>query len=220
MDVAGVDRACVMTYTEAPQFNPRALVDIAEAVARYPDRLIGFARLHPWYPESLSLLDRAVRELGMKGLKLHPVGTLAHPASEQTLLLMRRAGELRVPVLFHCGDEPMTTPRAIAPGCRGVPRHDRDPGPHGRLLPRGRGDRGRGGAAQRRAGDVRDALSAQDRGGGRAGWARRGSCSRATGPAAVRAWRSRRCARRVSRRPTMELVMAGNILALLDGVAA
>ena len=113
MDVAGVDRACVMTYTEAPQFNPRALVDIAEAVARYPDRLVGFARLHPWYPESLSLLDRAVREMGMKGLKLHPVGTLSHPASEQTLLLMRRAGELRVPVLFHCGDEPMATPRAI-----------------------------------------------------------------------------------------------------------
>ena len=113
MDMAGVERACVMTYTEAPQFNPHALDDIAEAVARYPARLVGFARLHPWYTESMSLLDRAVLELGMKGLKLHPVGTLSHPASEQTLALMRRAGELRVPVLFHCGDEPMATPRAI-----------------------------------------------------------------------------------------------------------
>lgn len=113
MDVAGVDRACVMTYTEAPQFNPRALEDIAEAVARFPGRLIGFARLHPWYAESVSLLDRAVMGLGMKGLKLHPVGTLSHPASEQTLVLMRRAGVLGVPVLFHCGDEPMATPRAI-----------------------------------------------------------------------------------------------------------
>lgn len=114
MDVAGVERACVMSYTEAPQFNPRALDDVAEAVARYPDRLIGFARLHPWYPEALSLLDHAVRDLGMRGLKLHPVGTLAHPAGAQTVSLMRRAGELHVPVLFHCGDEPMTTPRAIA----------------------------------------------------------------------------------------------------------
>jgi hypothetical protein len=114
MDVAGVDRACVMSYTEAPQFNPTALEMIAEAVSRFPDRLIGFARLHPWYPEALPMLDRAVRVLGMKGLKLHPVGTLAHPAGEQTLALLRRAGELRVPVLFHCGDEPMTTPYAIA----------------------------------------------------------------------------------------------------------
>ena len=121
MDVAGVDRACVMTYTEAPQFNPRALDDIADAVARYPDRLIGFARLHPWYPELVSLLDRAVRELGFKGLKLHPVGTLSHPASDQTLTLMRRAGELRVPVLFHCGDEPMATPRAIGVAAAACP---------------------------------------------------------------------------------------------------
>lgn len=121
MDVAGVDRACVMTYTEAPQFNPRALEDIAEAVARYPDRLIGFARLHPWYPEAVDLLERSVRELGMKGLKLHPVGTLSHPASEQTVRLLRRAGELGVPVLFHCGDEPMATPRAIALGAAKAP---------------------------------------------------------------------------------------------------
>lgn len=113
MDAAGVDRACVMTYTEAPQFNPRALEYIADAVRRFPDRLIGVARLHPWYPEALSLLDFAVLELGMKCLKLHPVGTLTHPADEPTLTLLRRAGELQVPVLFHCGDEPMSTPLAI-----------------------------------------------------------------------------------------------------------
>jgi len=121
MDAAGVDRACVMTYTEAPQYNPRALEDIAGAVTRYPDRLIGFARLHPWYDESVSMLERAVRDLGMKGVKLHPVGTLSHPASPQTVALLRRAGELGVPALFHSGDEPMATPRAIALGAAKCP---------------------------------------------------------------------------------------------------
>lgn len=123
MDAAGVDRACVMTYTEAPQFNPNALEYIADAVARFPDRLIGFARLHPRYAEAPALLDHAVRDLGMRGVKLHPVGTLAHPAGDETLALLRRAGELSVPVLFHCGDEAMTTPMAIglaAAACPGT----------------------------------------------------------------------------------------------------
>lgn len=114
LDRAGIDQAVVMTYTETPGLNPRALDYIAEAVSAYPDRLFGFARLHPWYEqEAAALLRRAVTELGMKGLKLHPVGTLSHPADDASVRLMNVAAELGVPVLFHCGDEPMTTPLSI-----------------------------------------------------------------------------------------------------------
>ena len=114
IDRAGISQAVIMTYTEMPEVNPRALDYLAEAVAAFPDRLVGFARLHPWYDEAPDLLRRAVVELGMKGLKLHPVGTLAHPADDGSLRLIRTAAELQAPVLFHCGDEPMTTPLAIA----------------------------------------------------------------------------------------------------------
>lgn len=115
LDRAGIERAVVMTYTETPGLNPTAVEYIAAAVAAFPDRLIGFARLHPWYEEAAAtLLRRAVTELGMRGLKLHPVGTLAHPADDASVRLMDLAAELGVPVLFHCGDEPMTTPLAIA----------------------------------------------------------------------------------------------------------
>ncbi len=122
LDEAGIAQAVVMTYTELPGFNPNALEYIAEAVAKYPDRLIGYARLHPWHEaEAARLLLKAVREYRMKGLKLHPVGTLAHPADASTLKLIRLAAELQVPVLFHCGDEPMTTPLAIAVAAARVP---------------------------------------------------------------------------------------------------
>lgn len=114
LDEAGIGRAVVMTYTELPGFNPRALEYLIEVVARFPDRLIGFVRLHPWYAEAPDLLDRAIGTCGMKGIKLHPVGTLDHPASAMTVRLLRLAGERRAPALFHCGDEPMTTPTAIA----------------------------------------------------------------------------------------------------------
>jgi predicted TIM-barrel fold metal-dependent hydrolase len=121
MDEAGIDRGVVMTIVDAPEVNPDAIEMVAEACAAYPDRLWAFARIHPWYGErSLALLERAF-ELGFKGLKLHPVSTIAHPSGEDTLRLVRAAAEHRAPTLFHCGDEPLTTPLAIAPAAEAVP---------------------------------------------------------------------------------------------------
>jgi predicted TIM-barrel fold metal-dependent hydrolase len=121
LDDAGIDRAVVMTYTELPAVNPLALEYLAEQIAEYPDRLIGYVRVHPWYPQSLDLLDRALREFHMKGVKLHPVGNLSHPASEVSLRVIRRAAAHHAPVLFHCGDEALTTPLQIALATEAVP---------------------------------------------------------------------------------------------------
>jgi predicted TIM-barrel fold metal-dependent hydrolase len=122
LDEAGIRQAVVMTYTEFPGFNPQALEYLAEVVARYPDRLIGFVRVHPWYEDEMPLIiNRALSEFGMKGVKLHPVGTLDHPANPSTLRVLELAAERNAPVLFHCGDEPMTTPLAIAEAARRVP---------------------------------------------------------------------------------------------------
>ena len=115
LDEAGIERGVVMTIVDAPEVNPGALELIAEACAAFPGRLEAFARIHPWYgDESLALLERAIGELGFKGLKLHPVTTIAHPAGEDTLRLIRAAAAHDAPTLFHCGDEPLTTPLAIA----------------------------------------------------------------------------------------------------------
>jgi predicted TIM-barrel fold metal-dependent hydrolase len=121
MDQAGVDRAVVMTYTEAPAVNPNALEYLADQIGRYPERLIGYVRVHPWYPEALDLVERAFGEFKMKGVKLHPVGNLSHPAAEVTLRVIRRAAEHHAPVLFHCGDEALTTPLQIAAAAEAVP---------------------------------------------------------------------------------------------------
>lgn len=122
LDEAGIGRAVVMTYTELPGYDPNALDYVASVVARFPDRLIGYARLHPWFQrEAADYLRRAIHDYGMKGLKLHPVGTLAHPADEASLRLIRLAAGYRAPVLFHCGDEPLTTPLTIALAAARVP---------------------------------------------------------------------------------------------------
>jgi predicted TIM-barrel fold metal-dependent hydrolase len=121
MDEAGIDVGVVMTIVDAPEVNPDAIELVAEACAAFPGRLLAFARIHPWYGErSAALLDRAF-ELGFKGLKLHPVSTIAHPSGEDTLRLVRQAAERGAPTLFHCGDEPMTTPLAVAKAAEACP---------------------------------------------------------------------------------------------------
>ncbi len=122
LDEAGIDKGVVMTIVDAPEVNPDALELIANACAAFPGRLEAFARLHPWYDEAVELLERAISGYGFKGLKLHPVTTIAHPAVEETLRLIRAAAARGAPTLFHCGDEPLTTPLAIARAAEACPQ--------------------------------------------------------------------------------------------------
>jgi uncharacterized protein len=74
MDEAGIAKAVIMTYTDLPGANPDALEYIADAVTRYPDRFVGYARLHPGHGKvALQLLETAIVRYGFKGRKLHAV---------------------------------------------------------------------------------------------------------------------------------------------------
>lgn len=114
MDQAEIDRAVIMTYTDLPGTNPDALDYIVESAGRFPDRLIPFVRLNPVYTDQIpTILERAIH-LGVKGVKLHPTTTVVHPASEASLSVLRLCAKANLPVLFHCGDDPYTTPQALA----------------------------------------------------------------------------------------------------------
>jgi hypothetical protein len=122
MDEAGIEVGVVMTIVDAPEVNPNALELIADALARFPGRLEAFARIHPWYgDQAVELLERAIVDFGFQGLKLHPVTTIAHPALDPTLRLIRAAAAHGAPTLLHCGDEPLTTPLAIAHAASACP---------------------------------------------------------------------------------------------------
>jgi uncharacterized protein len=122
LDDAGIVKAVCMTYVDYPGSNPDAVEYIAGAVDRFRERLIGFVRLNPNHQRQADdALRRAVTDYGFRGLKLHPTTTLAHPAAEPTVALLRRCGDLGVPVLFHCGDDPYTTPQAIAAAASQAP---------------------------------------------------------------------------------------------------
>ncbi len=89
---AGIDKTIIFpinnrTYEAANE-------EIASYVRRWPDRFIGFAK-HDSVTEAGKIRDmlrREVRELGLKGLKLHGV-----PSEE----MAETAAELKIPILYH-----------------------------------------------------------------------------------------------------------------------
>jgi uncharacterized protein len=114
MDRTGIDRSVIMTITDAPAVNADALEMLATETRRYDRRLLAYARVHPWYgARAEALLEYALGDLGFVGLKLHPVTNITHPGDESCLRLIRVAARHGAPTLFHCGDEPLTTPLEI-----------------------------------------------------------------------------------------------------------
>lgn len=123
LDEAGIDRAVVMTYCDAPlehdEYDP--LHYVHQACQRFPERLIGFARLDPGKDEACDLLAKAIHEWHFRGLKLHPFGYRIPADHACTLKLLQQAAKLNVPTLFHCGDEEYTLPLQLERAALAVP---------------------------------------------------------------------------------------------------
>lgn len=77
---------------------------VAECVARHPDTFLGFASVDPWRGRAaVAELRRAITDLGLVGLKLHPSAQGFAPNDRRFYPLYEAAAELDVPVLFHTG---------------------------------------------------------------------------------------------------------------------
>ena len=77
---------------------------VAEIVRTYPDQFIGFASVDPWKDQAgVEELERSVTELGLKGLKLHPIHQAFFPDDTRFYPLYEKCQELGVPLLMHTG---------------------------------------------------------------------------------------------------------------------
>ena len=77
---------------------------VAEIAARHPEQFIGFASVDPHKGEwAVQELERSVKELGLKGLKLHPIHQAFFPNDDAFRPLFDKCEELGVPVLIHSG---------------------------------------------------------------------------------------------------------------------
>ncbi|HET6873081.1 MAG TPA: amidohydrolase family protein [Sporolactobacillaceae bacterium] len=122
MDEANIKKAVIMTYCDAPVLKEDAIEYIAESVKKFPDRLIAYARIHPQAKgKAMKILEEAVLDLNFKGLKFHPESISTHPYHEASIALIKKAGELNIPTLFHCGDESLSLPLQIAEAAEKCP---------------------------------------------------------------------------------------------------
>jgi uncharacterized protein len=121
MDEAGIEKAVVMTYADAPVLKPDALRYIRDACDKYPDRLIPYARINPHADNAAALLEEAIVDLKMKGLKIHQESVTAAAHHHSVIRLVKKAAEFDAPVLFHSGDEALSLPQQFTKLAEAVP---------------------------------------------------------------------------------------------------
>ena len=76
---------------------------VAAYVSRDPQRLIGFCSVDPNRSDAVQRFDRAIDQLGLRGLKLAPTYQNIHPTAPETLRLCDRAAERNLPIMWHQG---------------------------------------------------------------------------------------------------------------------
>ncbi len=102
LDVLGV---VFSVDTETSTGEPPDTNDYVAGIVRaYPGQFIGFATVDPHKGKSAVLeLERSVTELGLRGLKLHPIHQAFMPNDPRFYPLYRMCSDLGVPALFHTG---------------------------------------------------------------------------------------------------------------------
>ncbi len=104
MDEAGISKS-ILYAVEAPIVY--ASNEYVHALCcKFPDRLIGFASVNPKDRNAPAVLESAVRDLDMKGLKLHPPLQDFFPDDHAVFGVYEKAAELNIPVVFHVGTTP------------------------------------------------------------------------------------------------------------------
>ncbi|MBT4609899.1 MAG: amidohydrolase [Gemmatimonadetes bacterium] len=80
---------------------------VAEFVAAYPERLIGFCAVHPFDPHCLEELERGRSDLGLKGVKLGANYQNYDPLEPRALAVYEYAQRHSLPIMFHKGTSPV-----------------------------------------------------------------------------------------------------------------
>jgi predicted TIM-barrel fold metal-dependent hydrolase len=129
LDETGVDKAvaltpCLVTGGEYSDPNhERSNEFIAQQVKKYPSRLIGAARVNPNYgPRAVEMLEHAVKVLGLRALKLHPMCEFFYPSHPFLPPLFEVASQHHIPVLIHTDEGPLMDPTGFLDLAQNFPK--------------------------------------------------------------------------------------------------
>lgn len=130
MDMAGVEKAVILAYNQPEQLEKisqyygtvddakRMNNQIAKAVGKHPERLIGFAKIPPTNDEeALVELERAIKILGLKGLGHFQLQD--YISNYNSYPILEKAESLKIPI--EAGSDALYgVLRDIAPSFPGI----------------------------------------------------------------------------------------------------
>jgi predicted TIM-barrel fold metal-dependent hydrolase len=106
LDQGGVDQAVLLPLRSESYGWQVTNQYVVETVAQAPDRLIGFAGISPLADNAEQELQRAIEDLNLRGLKLHPPMQMFDPGDARVFPVYARMQTYGLPVLFHTGSGP------------------------------------------------------------------------------------------------------------------
>lgn len=114
LDGNSIDEAWVFPSAGLSDPDPAHNDAVSIFCAHEPARLRPFCTVHPHLPGAIAELRRCVDVLGARGLKLHP-WLQGFSATDSCLdELGEVASELRLPIVFHDGTPPGSSPLQVA----------------------------------------------------------------------------------------------------------
>jgi hypothetical protein len=121
MDETGIDKACVFTLEGF--FDARGTNDTLAALAKgFDGRLYPFATVDPNMGDfAVKDLRRAVRKLGMRGLKIHPWLQAFSLTNAYFLKVVEETIRLGIPIITHNGSPPYACPTQVGNLARKFP---------------------------------------------------------------------------------------------------
>ena len=99
---AGISLSCIHSVAVTPHTIASINRFISASVQAHPDRLCGFAAIHPDAPDLPALVEE-VRETGLKGFKIHP-DMQRYALDDSKAMDMFAAIEGKLPIIIHTGD--------------------------------------------------------------------------------------------------------------------
>ena len=104
MEKAGIDLSVILPVATKPSQVEKINTRAAQTNALYKGKLFSLGGIHPAYENWYEELGR-VKELGLKGIKIHPVYQGADIDSEPFMNILKRCAELGLSVITHAGDD-------------------------------------------------------------------------------------------------------------------
>ena len=102
----GVSKALLLPVATSVEVEEAARLNNFMAAMQDGSRLYAFASVNPVTADAVEELERAVKELRLRGLKLHPNLQRFRLSENRFWMLLESIKDLRIPIIIHSGYSP------------------------------------------------------------------------------------------------------------------